>query len=412
MNFKNISIILALFSFELKVFSHAVDYDVSDGEVTAVENLNAEVSADEVFTISVDDDTNLKLVEESDSEDSELTTDAVDLNDDLELNELLKFCDWAKEIGYMTNEESEYIISHYQSDMDTLQQKFDAINYGIKVEVNGHQMSVNISGEQNDKTIVLLPALGTLSPVLFYKGLVESLSTDFKVITIEPFGYGLSDVVEEERKAENVVSEIHDCLKKLGVDKFYFMGHSIGGIYSIIYSNTPSYSDDVLGFIGLDNTPSNFDTYKSMEILETQKIFYEGLDKYHIWNFVPEDIVNIYLPQQMDPRYNYSEKELEEFKSIFGYRYNNVNLLDENYFSEYNVGSTKGMNFQCPILLFISSETSNLESKWRPMHEAMIINPENSELFPLEGTHWLIHSEHKEEITKDIKEWINKIEKK
>jgi len=368
MNFKIINIFLAILVIELKVFSCTINDIVSDREVKTIETLDTEVPT-EFVTFSVDD-TNLEVAENSDSEDSEVATDSVNINEDSELEGFYNFINWSLENGLITDEDGQIIITEYQnkSKNEILQQKFDAINYGTKVDVNGYQMSVNISGEQHNQTIVLLPALGALSPVLFYKGLVESLITDYKVITIEPFGYGISDIVKEERTVENVIPEIHTCLKKLGVDKFYFMGHSIGGIYSLVYSN--QYPNEVLGFIGLDNTPNNYPDFAPIERTEIDIKFYEGFDKYHIWRYYPEEVKKLFIESQMDPNYNYTDEDMNNYDLIFRDRSFNINSINENEVSKYNVDYAKDMKFQCPILMFVSSVTNNtVEPKWISLHE-------------------------------------------
>ena len=126
--------------------------------------------------------------------------------------------------------------------------------YGKAVKVNGKKMTVEIAGLQAEETpvIVLLPGLGSPSPVLEFRPLAEELGKTCKVITMEPFGYGLSDPADTERSIENIVEELHACLEKIGVRRYYLMAHSISGLYSLYYANT--YPEEVRGFIGIDET--------------------------------------------------------------------------------------------------------------------------------------------------------------
>ena len=140
--------------------------------------------------------------------------------------------------------------------------------YGKAVKVNGKKMTVEIAGLQAEETpvIVLLPGLGSPSPVLEFRPLAEELGKTCKVITMEPFGYGLSDPADTERSIENIVEELHACLEKIGVRRYYLMAHSISGLYSLYYANT--YPEEVRGFIGIDssvpkqNENEPFDTTK------------------------------------------------------------------------------------------------------------------------------------------------------
>lgn len=94
--------------------------------------------------------------------------------------------------------------------------------YGKAVKVNGKKMTVEIAGLQAEETpvIVLLPGLGSPSPVLEFRPLAEELGKTCKVITMEPFGYGLSDPADTERSIENIVEELHACLEKIGVRRY------------------------------------------------------------------------------------------------------------------------------------------------------------------------------------------------
>ena len=77
--------------------------------------------------------------------------------------------------------------------------------YGDSVQVNGKNMVVEIVGENHDgPPIILLPGLGEPSPILEFRPLASELSKKYEVITIEPFGYGLSDSTKRKRTIENI----------------------------------------------------------------------------------------------------------------------------------------------------------------------------------------------------------------
>lgn len=58
-------------------------------------------------------------------------------------------------------------------------------------------MNVFIQGE-GEETVVLLPGYGTAAPALDFQLLVDELSPFYKVVVIEPFGYGLSALTEKK----------------------------------------------------------------------------------------------------------------------------------------------------------------------------------------------------------------------
>jgi len=461
MNLKNLSIILALLSFELKVFTIPIhdsasekglsSLEISESEISTEELSNLEISesevvADDLTTVGVvdsesdsdsdtdddndddtdndDDDTDNESDTDNDSDndsgtdtEEETTEVPTDSMDDLPCSDVQDCIGWIKQTNDteviktgFTSDVLDYILSQYQEEkIEKFKQEFEAIDYGMKVDVNGHEMTVDIKGEEHDTTIVVLPGLTLINPVMFYKNITELLANDYKVVTIEPLGYGISDLTDEERTVENIVSEIHECLQELEIDQFYFMGHSIGGIYSLVYDNT--YEDEVLGFIGLDNTPNNkdFDRISYSDSLVTVfKIF----DKYHLWGLLPDkdlkEVSQVSLQEQFQ---KYSEKEMKDLMSILRYRLYNPSLVNEFNHGNDNRLSTSDKYFHCPLLMFLADHK---EKVWKPLHENMIdrIPDEDivkkSKIVPLEGTnHVFIHSLEKDAIYEEIKQWIN-----
>jgi len=99
---------------------------------------------------------------------------------------------------------------------------------------------------------VLLPGYGTAAPVLDFKLLIDELSPFYKVVAIEPFGYGLSDETEKERTTENIVSEIHEALQPLHITRYTLLGHFIAGLYGVEYVN--KYPNEVNAFVEIDSS--------------------------------------------------------------------------------------------------------------------------------------------------------------
>ncbi|MEK5325979.1 alpha/beta fold hydrolase [Aeribacillus sp. FSL M8-0254] len=68
-------------------------------------------------------------------------------------------------------------------------------------------MHVYTKGD-GENTIVLLSGLGTAAPVLDFEPLVNELAKNHKVVVVESFRYGWSNVTNKERTVENIVEEI------------------------------------------------------------------------------------------------------------------------------------------------------------------------------------------------------------
>ncbi|APR02179.1 alpha/beta hydrolase family protein [Clostridium botulinum] len=123
---------------------------------------------------------------------------------------------------------------------------------GVLVNVDGGKMHVYSEGH-GKKTIVLMPGLGSVAPSIDFKPLINELKKDFKVVVVEPFGYGFSEETSKERSVENIVHETRMALKKAKIDGPYIlMPHSISGVYAQYYAS--AYPNEVDAIIMLDTT--------------------------------------------------------------------------------------------------------------------------------------------------------------
>jgi len=272
--------------------------------------------------------------------------------------------------------------------------------YGKAVKVNGKKMTVEIAGLQAEETpvIVLLPGLGSPSPVLEFRPLAEELGKTCKVITMEPFGYGLSDPADTERSIENIVEELHACLEKIGVRRYYLMAHSISGLYSLHYANT--YPEEVRGFIGIDssvpkqNENEPFDTTKLNLLMaylsKTKNVL--GISRiFSIGN--PEKAI------YADQNYSYSQEDLEVFRILSLDTSYNKTVMNELKQVENNLKIVRNMKFpkEVPVLNFVSKDNCEIFPEWEKLHKSVMGDNQESELITLTGGHYL-HFEQKEMI--------------
>ena len=88
---------------------------------------------------------------------------------------------------------------------------------GELVEVNGHKMSVYVEGD-GDKTIVFMSGGRTCSPILDFKSLYSTLSGDYKIVVVEKFGYGFSDVVDKERSIDSILEDTRTALAEADIE--------------------------------------------------------------------------------------------------------------------------------------------------------------------------------------------------
>lgn len=280
--------------------------------------------------------------------------------------------------------------------------------YGQEVTVGGRSMRVDVKGDASAPVIVLLPGLGCASPILEMEPLSTALSSDYCVVTIEPFGYGLSDLAEQERTLENVVQELHACVEALGYEEYYLMAHSLGGLYSLYWAN--QYPEEVRGFVGIDPSVPGMNDEQPFPVSIT------ALNK--ISAYLSKAMNGVGLTRLMsaghpenavyaDLTYPYTEQELEIYRLLSLDKAYNKTVMNEMKYLDANVEAARGMRFpdQMAVLLFVSGSNCDLMSTWEQLHRDVLPENGRGEVIRLEGGHYL-HFEFLDQIVKYTKEWI------
>jgi pimeloyl-ACP methyl ester carboxylesterase len=256
--------------------------------------------------------------------------------------------------------------------------------YGKLVAVDGKNMNVLIQGK-GEETVVLLPGYGTAAPALDFKQLVEELSPFYKVVVIEPFGYGLSDVSEKERSIENIVNETHEALQRLNIDRYILMGHSISGIYGLNYVN--KYESEVSAFVGIDSSVptqgGNDGEFPSGMYKMLKKSGFARL----LMKLSPDQIVT--PPVDDETR---EQIRILSLKNMF-----NPNVLSEGENFNPNFKAAESLTFpkNLPVIFFLQANDTETEG-WIPMHEEQVKNSVHGKVMTFEGGHYLHHTRSKE----------------
>ncbi|MEC0125016.1 alpha/beta hydrolase [Paenibacillus pabuli] len=257
--------------------------------------------------------------------------------------------------------------------------------YGQRVSVDGKQMNVTIQGKGGE-TVVILPGFGTAAPVLDFKPLISELSPYYKVVVVEPFGYGLSDQTEKERSTANIVSEIHEALQSLHIDRYILMGHSISGIYSLDYVN--KYENEVRAFVGLDS---------SVPALSEQKV--DSSDTQPIKWFRNLGFARVQLKLSADPYDGlpYDEETKEQLNIMIRKNMYNTTQLNEAESMYSNFKAAERLTFppNLPVLFFVQANHPGTD-QWIPEHEKLVKDSVHGEMVLLEANHYLYRSHSKE----------------
>ncbi|PJN55171.1 hypothetical protein PAEVO_18920 [Paenibacillus sp. GM2FR] len=265
--------------------------------------------------------------------------------------------------------------------------------YGQHVSVDGKQMNVFIQG-QGEETIVILPGYGTVAPALDFKPLLSELIPYYKVVVIEPFGYGLSDQTQKERSTENIVSEIHEALQSLHINRYILMGHSISGIYSLEYVN--QYPNEVRAFIGLDS---------SVPTLSEQKI--DSSDTDPVKWFRNLGFARLQLKLSADPYEGlpYDQQTKEQLNMLIRKNmYNNTQLNEAvSMYSNFEAAEQLTFPTNLPVLFFVQANHP-VTDRWIPEHEKQIEESVHGEMVLLDAGHYLYRS-HPKEISEKIRDF-------
>jgi len=287
--------------------------------------------------------------------------------------------------------------------------KVKSYSYGTNVNVNGHNMVAKIEGEANEHTIIFLTGFIVPSPVIYYKPFTEFLSKQYKVVTIEPFGYGLSDIVDDKRTIDNVATEIHTCIEKLNIKNYYLMAHSLGGIYTIYYSI--KYPNEVLGFIGLDNSVPRIEDYgnDSGVLGYGAKLYYtENLLGYNrIKSIINKNNLIVPLPESS---YNYTDEDKEMFRNIQLSKGFNKSIRNEGTIvpNNYSVIHDKKFPSNMTVIQFISSSFCESLPIYKQLHIDAGSESLSNEVIVLSGKHGDFFIQHMDEIMNKMNSLIKK----
>lgn len=272
---------------------------------------------------------------------------------------------------------------------------------GELVEVNGHNMSVYTEGS-GDKTLVFMSGGGTCSPILDFKSLYSLMISEYKIVVVEKFGYGFSDVVDESRDIDTMLSETRMALKKADVEGPYVLcPHSMSGLEALYWAQ--KYPEEVEAIVGLDMAVPRY--YDEMNIsIPILKLGQYGA-ALGIIRWVPG------LAESDAIKYGtLSDKEKEIYRALFYQRTATVTMINEAKVVKDNANAVKKNGIpQVPMLLFISDGsggTGFTKEKWRSIPEEYISGSDNASYIELDCPHY-VHDYEFEEISKGIRNFIN-----
>lgn len=266
---------------------------------------------------------------------------------------------------------------------------------GQVVEVDGHKMSVYTEGT-GDKTLVFLSGSDTPSPILDFKSLFSLLSDEYRIVVVERFGYGFSDIVDKPRDIDTVLSETRAALAAADIDGPYVLcPHSMSGLEALYWAQ--QYPEEVEAIVGLDMAvPDAYENFKNNVFMNATSQFNA---KTGIIRLLP-------LLNELDcvKHGTLTEEEKKIAHALLYKNFSNRTTTNElKYVSENATIVGAGEIPQVPMLLFISNDTSTTELTDATQRYAN--TAENTKVIQLDCPHY-VHDYEYNRISKEIKAFL------
>lgn len=273
---------------------------------------------------------------------------------------------------------------------------------GKLVEVDGHQMSIYVEGN-GDKTIVFMSGGGTCSPILDFRSLYSILSDNYKIVVVEKFGYGFSDIVDKDRSIDSILEDTRTALEKADIEGPYLLcPHSMSGIEALYWAQL--YPEEVEAIIGLDMAvPKAYEDYKiNMSMLK-------------ISQFAARTGITRILPgiSESDAikHGTLTNTEKEIYRAIFYEKTATTTMLNEVKYIKENAEIVQNNGVpQVPMLLFVSNGigTGWNEDEWCEYQNSYLENVENGKLINLDCPHY-IHDYEYNTISEEIRVFLTEM---
>lgn len=275
---------------------------------------------------------------------------------------------------------------------------------GQIVEVNGHNMSVYTEGT-GDKTLVFMSGGGTCSPILDFKSLYSLLSSKYRNVVVEKFGYGFSDVVDKDRSIDSILADTRAALHSAGIEAPYVLcPHSMSGLEALYWAQ--QYPEEVSAIIGLDMAVPQY--YEKMNINLPLIRIGQWAAKMGITRLIPG------ISESDAIKYGtLTDEEKERYRAVFHNRTATTTMINETSKVKENAKIVECLGIpQLPMLLFVSDGSGGTgfdKETWRSMPKEYISGVKDGKYLELDCPHY-VHDYEYEPISKSIIDFLKSID--
>lgn len=268
---------------------------------------------------------------------------------------------------------------------------------GELVNVNGYNIHVYRQGNTNKPKIVLMSGSGTVAPVYDFKILYEKLSESFRVIVMEKFGYGYSDIFDSPADIDTLVLTQKKALENIGENGPYIlMPHSMSGIEALRWAQL--YPDNVSAIIGIDMcTPLTYSVWTNEKIEKKIRLM-KFATKYKLQGLLCP------LNNQSLTKSEIKQQKLLRKRNAF-----NICCINESKEVLSNVAVVKNAGYtKCSILMFVSNgkQTQGYWTKAQKEFATIL----DARLISFDCGHY-IHHFKSDEMCKEIIKFVNSLER-
>lgn len=266
---------------------------------------------------------------------------------------------------------------------------------GELVTIDNHKIHIYKSGNKDKTKLVFMSGSGTVSPVYDFKILYDKLTENYRIIVIEKFGYGYSDITDYPCNIDSLVELQRQVLELSNESGPYILvSHSASGLEAIRWKQ--KYPKEVKAIIGIDMTnPLTYKNWSNEQIDQRIKLMKKG-QKIGIYKLlsckINRSLTKEEILQQklLRKRNAFNKCYINEAKEVL----NNSSIVEN------------GKSIECPILLFVSNGKQTSKNWIYSQNE--FAKKVNAKVVNYDCGHYM-HYYKSNDICNEIKQFTNKL---
>jgi pimeloyl-ACP methyl ester carboxylesterase len=151
---------------------------------------------------------------------------------------------------------------------------------------------INYSDSGSGEVIILLH--GYLESSEVWNGFAEKLRSEFRVISVDLPGCGLSDIYGDVHSMEFMARAVRELIKSLGIKKIFLTGHSLGGYVALAFLEF--FPDNLSGYCLFHSQPFP-DTPAALE-KRRREIEIVKMGKKNL--MYPDNVIRMFAPTNLE----------------------------------------------------------------------------------------------------------------